>query len=193
MLYFIIDYLQFYAFIYYRLFTIFCFNKLHFRHSILFFFILNSLLTSFLLIHIWWNFVSYDGSFYLCFTLLLFVSIPFSYCLYMSPSLPFFSFYYSLSLSLLFSTFISLPSFFSFNYSLSFSLLFSTSFSLFLFFIPLFSISFSSFLYLSDLLSRMSLISQELDSEKNTLCDQSDKNEKRIETLVKQNVLLQVR
>ena len=39
----------------------------------------------------------------------------------------------------------------------------------------------------------MSLLTQELDSEKNNLYDQSDKNEKRIETLVKQNVLLQVR
>ena len=39
----------------------------------------------------------------------------------------------------------------------------------------------------------MSLLTQELDSEKNSLNDQSDKNEKRIETLVKQNVLLQVR
>ena len=129
----------------------------------------------------------------------LFLSHSIVLCLYTFLLLPLyvplspFSYSIILFLFLSFSLLLPLSSFFSFNYSLTLSLLFSTSSSLFLFFIQLFSISFSSFLYLSDLLSRMSLISQELDSEKNTLCDQSDKNEKRIETLVKQNVLLQVR
>ena len=86
---------------------------------------INSLLTSFLLINILWNFVSYDGSFYLCFTLLFSVYIPFSYCPYMSLSPPFLILLFSIS----FSPFLyfSLSSFFSFNYSLSLSLLFSTS------------------------------------------------------------------
>ena len=49
------------------------------------------------------------------------------------------------------------------------------------------------FSFSTDLISRMNVITRELDNEKNNLFDQTDRNEKRIETLVRQNVLLQVR
>ena len=88
----------------------------------------------------------------------------------LSSSLPFYVSLFSLSPSFCF--FLSLL--FSHSLSLSLSILFFFSFS-------------------TDLISRMNVITRELDNEKNNLFDQTDRNEKRIETLVRQNVLLQVR